>query len=330
MKTILLAVDIYENGPIGQTQEWESQESIFLLQKDLERMGYEVMILEKQTEITHFILDFLERKNRNNLIVFNLIEGYQSRNRESYIPALCEYLGVCYTGSDAYAQNISLDKSLTKMIAKELGIASPMSNLIERKSIQNDLPFPLFIKPNAEGSSLGIGEDNILYHADDLNRKANELFLQFDELILESYIPAEDLTVGILGQPGKYMVTDVARIVYDSTVYSEKVKSKSSMPEKLILDLPQTIVDSIKHKSLAFAEKIKIFGPARIDFRLNGTQLLFLELNLTPGLSKIYSALPMIWQKSGASYETLLQSILESAEWRYDHMKSSAYGKRNH
>ncbi|WP_167883642.1 D-alanine--D-alanine ligase family protein [Leptospira ognonensis] len=328
MKTILLAADIYEHGPEGYTQEWESEKSILLLQESLIRLGHSVFLLERPKQVAEFILEYLKGKPREDLIVFNLVEGYQSRNREGYIPSLCEYLGVSYTGSDTYAQAVCLDKHLLKLICKDLDILTPKSRRLTNTSRTiNGLKFPLFIKPNGEGSSLGINEESILHSNFDFERVSDKLFGKYDTLLLEEFIPGEDITIGLLGHSDHYQLTDPARISYSGTTYSEQIKSKSGMPEILNFDLPDGIAEHLKQVSLKIANHLKIIGPARFDFRWQGEEIYFLELNLTPGLSKVYSTLPMCWENSGRSYEEMLKLILISAQERFENSSEQHYGK---
>ncbi len=335
---MLLAADIYEHGQPGLNQEWESEDSIQKLASTIIDLGYHCVVHERSEDIVRFILESIETKGRENLIVFNLVEGYQSRNREAYIPTVCEYLGVCFTGSDSYAQIISLDKNLMKSEVMKLGIATPKSILLQAKSwLAESMPpeldlldYPLFIKPNGEGSSLGIQSGNIIQNESQLRTKIADLFSDFEELLIEEFIPGEDLTVGILGYPGNYFVTDIGRLSYTDEVYSQLIKSKGLMTESISFDVPTDVSTKVKMEALQVSEKLKIIGPSRLDFRFNPKGIYFLEANLTPGLSQIYSALPLLWKQAGASYLDLIQNILASAEWHYKNSKSFQYGKGGH
>src|SRR5882762_10422902 len=91
-------------------------------------------------------------------LIFNTAEGRRGRFREAFFPALFDELGFPYTGSDAYALAVTLDKSLTKLMLGEHGVVSPRGQFIDDLA---DLRlegwrFPLIVKPNFEGSSKGI------------------------------------------------------------------------------------------------------------------------------------------------------------------------------
>ncbi|TGN18652.1 D-alanine--D-alanine ligase family protein [Leptospira idonii] len=332
MKTILLACDLFDEKNPRLTQEWESSESIQNLKNTILGLGYDPVILSNPKEIVHFILDFIERKNRDDLIVWNFVEGYFSRNREGYIPSLCEYLGVCHTGSDGFSQSLTLNKFQTKLLANHLGISTPKFELIGPQNSESkpaSLSFPLFAKPNGEGSSLGISETNIIKNEIQFRDRIPSLLEEFGEVLLEEYIEGADLTLGVIGNHPNYEVTPIARVEYPGAVYSEEVKTKDGMPETLVFDVSEEIFRQAEKKSIHLAEIIRFSGYARIDFILKEDRLYFLEINLTPGFSNIYSSLPEVWEKSGKKYSDLIRSVLDLAEKEYKSHPRYRYGKEN-
>jgi D-alanine-D-alanine ligase len=92
-------------------------------------------------------------------IVFNIAEGTQgSRGREAQIPALCNLLRIPFTGSDETTLCIALDKALAKRILATHHIKTPKYKVIRSgtKTSRGAFPYPVIVKPNAEGSSKGI------------------------------------------------------------------------------------------------------------------------------------------------------------------------------
>src|SRR6185436_10577139 len=96
-------------------------------------------------------------------LIFNAAEGRRGRFREAFYPALFDELGFPYTGSDAYALAVTLDKQLTKLILHQQGVRTPGWQFVEnvREFRPEDLKFPVIVKPNFEGSSKGITQDSI-------------------------------------------------------------------------------------------------------------------------------------------------------------------------
>ena len=91
-------------------------------------------------------------------LVFNIAEGVAGRNREAAVPALCELMGIPYTGSDAATLSIALDKALSKRVLLQHGILTAEFQVMEtgRERLSSKLKFPLIVKPNQEGSSKGV------------------------------------------------------------------------------------------------------------------------------------------------------------------------------
>ena len=136
--------------------EYEDRRTIAWLRRTLGELC-EVVDLPWRTalasELSNYELD----------VIFNNTEGTGGRNRESLLPALAETQGVACTGSDSLAVGISLDKSLTKVLARHHGIPTPRFLKVSspeqwrsQKRIEMGLTFPLIVKPNTGGSSLGI------------------------------------------------------------------------------------------------------------------------------------------------------------------------------
>ena len=97
-------------------------------------------------------------------LIFNTAEGRRGRFREAFFPALFDELGMPYTGSDAYALALTLDKQLTKLVLAQHGVPTPRWQYLEDPAqLQvNALRYPVIVKPNFEGSSKGITQDSVV------------------------------------------------------------------------------------------------------------------------------------------------------------------------
>src|SRR5207237_8366783 len=178
--------------------EWDSAQTIDAIAGALAAYG-EVIRLEGSP-------DFPERlRAARPDIVFNIAEGLEGVNRESHIPATCEFLGVPYSGSDPLTLSLCLDKARAKEIltyhrvptapfllvesAKDLdrllGGASPLSPPSEI--------MPFFVKPVHEGSSNGITEQNFVRSADELEAQVRRLLDTYQQAVLvEEFLPGAE------------------------------------------------------------------------------------------------------------------------------------------
>lgn len=326
MKTVLLACDIYDQTNPKLFQEWESFDTISHMESTIESLGYKVVVLNDATEITS-ALSGIPKSNRKNWIVWNLIEGYLSPSREAYIPALCEYLGIPHTGSHAAVQTLTLDKYKTKLYLESFGIKTSKSQLILHGSESLKIPYPIFIKPNGEGSSLGISDQNIIRSEMEWKLRVPNLFNEYAPLLVEPYISGRELTAAVMGNQGSYEVLPIAYVDYPSETYHEGIKSKSEFLESLDFQVPKSIANQLQETSLQIANLLGVSGYIRIDYKLEDQSIYFLEVNATPGFSAIYSTLPLLWEKSGRSYAELLKKSLELGFEEFLIQKRFQYGK---
>src|SRR6185312_8497228 len=134
--------------------------------------------------------------------VFNICEGVAGYAREAQVPALLEAYDVPCVFSDALTLAIALDKAWTKRILRDAGVPTAPFWVIERASdIRHvPLPYPLFLKPVAEGSGKGVDARSKVTDAAELRAVAGELLVRFRQPVLvETYLPGREFTVGLIG-----------------------------------------------------------------------------------------------------------------------------------
>ena len=211
-----------------------------------------------------------------------------------------------YTGSGTNASHIAMDKNKTKLIAKESNI--PTLNWIAINDKENynldALKFPLIIKPNDGGSTIG------LYYCKNLNDfKINikKSFYSSKIVMIEEYVKAREISVPILdGQVLPIIEIFPKGFLYD---YDSKYESEGSNYE-----IPAQIKDSISRQlandALLIYKKIGCRHYARVDFLLSDNGYYFLEINTLPGLTNT-SLLPKSALKIGLKYKDLVIKIIE-------------------
>lgn len=342
----IIAIDIYpESGkesPLWKNgmQEWESGETLERMVRALESLNHDVKVVYSPRELTevylHLSKDFpfrvSDRKEiEANILVWNLIEGYQSRNREAYIPGICESLGVACTGSDAYAQVISLDKYITKEILYDYipvvrgeSFSLPISEECKQK-----FEYPCFIKPRWEGSGIGISGKSILHSIEDGNFLDNPEKIVMEDWLWEEYLPGREYTVCMLQvSPGNWQ-SFPAEVRYPDVVYGEDIKQKDKMPETFIIHLEKETSERLVLYSNKVVQLLRAEGYARLDFKEDKEgNLKFMEINLTPGLSPIYSLYPKIIQEyTDWEYSEILGKIASITWKNFQSQKRYLYGR---
>ena len=135
-------------------------------------------------------------------LVFNIAEGMHGFGREAQVPALLEAYNIPYTFSDPLGHAISLQKGTTKHILRDLKIPTPDFVVVNCEDDMDkvDLTFPLFAKPIAEGTGKGITARSKITNREEMNKVCKNLLQTFKQpVLIETYLPGREFTVGILG-----------------------------------------------------------------------------------------------------------------------------------
>jgi D-alanine--D-alanine ligase len=177
--------------------EFDSPETIGALEGALARAGHRVEPFDV-TGPASLLVTRLEAFGPD--IVFNLAEGHRGKMRRAFYPALFEELGIPSTGSDAYTLCVTLDKALTKKQLAGWGVPSPRGRLVTRQTLRggglDEVPFPVLVKPNFEGSSKGISQDSVVGDPIALASALEDLLCKYpDGALVEHYIPGIDVRI---------------------------------------------------------------------------------------------------------------------------------------
>lgn len=293
--------------------EWDPPETIIAIANALARQGHIVVHLEATPDLPRVLAE------ADVDLIFNIAEGVEGRNREAQVPALCELLGIPYTGSDSATLAIALDKALGKKVLLQHDILTPRFQLMEspRERISPDMRFPLIVKPNAEGSSKGIGSTSVVDTEEELRAAVKLCVDRYRQpALVEEYIAGREFTVGLLGDKRPRVLPpmeirfkkDTARPVYDYGV-------KQEWEEHVYYECPAKLTDAeqkaIEKIARATFWALDCRDVARVDMRMdNEGRIYVLEVNPLPGLTPGYSDLVLIAKAIGMEYDQLIAEIM--------------------
>jgi D-alanine-D-alanine ligase len=310
--------------------EWDSPTTIAAVESALSHLGKVVRLEAKE--------DFPERLRQVKPdIVFNIAEGFHGVNREAHVPAICEFYGIPYSGSDPFTLSLCLDKARTKETLAFHGIPTPrfavVRKLEELRSVVEKLRFPLFVKPLHEGSSKGITDSNLCPDSGHLLDQTEFLLENYNQPVLvEEYLPGKEFTCAVLGNGDEATVLPIVGMNFDTLpegampIYSFDAKFVWDRPENPldIFQCPARIASALK-KSIerVTLDAFRALGCrdwARIDVRLDGAGVPnVLEVNPLPGIlpdPADNSCLPKAARAAGIGYDELIQSCLRYAAVR--------------
>jgi D-alanine-D-alanine ligase len=255
-------------------------------------------------------------------LVFNIAEGVGvGRSREARVPAVCEMLGVPYTGSDPLTLAATLDKDVTRRLVASFGVEVPAGWLLSpgNRGCSDRLRFPVIVKPAWEGSSKGIrGKALAATPAEVMAVVADQLRGYRQPVLVEEFIAGDELTVGILGNDPP-RVLGVMRVIPNQPnvafVYSLEVKRdfRNQVRYECPARLAPEALASVEEAALKAYQALGCRDFARIDFRLRDGVPYFIEANPLPGLTPETSDLVIMANLVGISHTELIDRILEAA-----------------
>jgi D-alanine-D-alanine ligase len=265
-------------------------------------------------------------------IVFNIAEGKGGDAREAQIPAMLDLLGIPYTHSTSLTHAVALDKALTKKLWRYHGLPTPRFALFETgptPAVTEDPAFPVIVKPNGEGSSKGLFNDNVVEDADSLAERVELIRGTIGgKAIVEEFLPGREFTVSVLGNPGvgggPYTLPIVEQ-TYDT--FPEDLRPFASYEAKWLVDdtstceCPAVLEGDLRDRILSLALEaftaIECRDIARVDLRLdvNGEPHL-LEINTLPGIyhdPEAVSYYPTAARAAGWDYSRMVGQIIAHA-----------------
>ena len=277
--------------------------------KALKKAGYKIIKFDpKFSSIT-------EVKKNHADVIFNALHG--KGGEDGKIQSFFEYIGIPYTHSGVLSSMIAMNKYFSKQIFIKNKIRTPnyfflnkddfsVANLKE-KIKKSKIKFPIVIKPNDEGSSIGV---KICKTYSSLNHAFNSLKNSYDNLIFETFIPGKEIQVAVIG--GKAIGAIELRPRREFYDYAAKYKKSS----KTLHIMPAEISKKKYNEVLKIAGKankaLKCRGVVRCDFRFYKNKFFLLELNTQPGMTSL-SLVPEIAQHSKISFTKLVKWMVEDA-----------------
>jgi len=298
-----------------ETAEFDRPDTLHAIEQTLQDMGFE-------TDRIGHIFDLTRRlaKGERWDLVFNIAEGLKGFAREAQVPALLDAFSIPYTFSDPLVLSLCLHKALTKRVIRDLGIPTPDFSVVENDSDIKlvNLTYPLFAKPVAEGTGKGITSSSKIENSDDLEKICKKLLTLYNQpVLIETFLPGREFTVGIIGTGNEAEAIGTLEIVLreqaEPTAYSYVNKERCE-------DLVEyrMVNESLSRNAQKIALKawrgLGCRDAGRVDLKLDayGTPN-FIEANPLAGLHPEHSDLPILCHALGMSYRELIGRIIASA-----------------
>ena len=244
-------------------------------------------------------------------VVFNALHG--PIGEDGNVQGLLNILGIPYTHSGVMASAIAMHKPAAKQLFAGVGLRCPEGRIVGKKEVVLEHPMepPYVLKPIDEGSSIGVRI---------VQKGSNAPMLNGDwpfgeEVLVETYIPGRELTVGVMS--GKAMA--VTELVTDEGFYDYENKYSATSRTRHIVpaELPKPVYEQALRMAEAAHAALGCRGVSRADFRYDDTEaetgtLYLLEVNTQPGMTPA-SLVPEQAAHLGISFSELVARMVEEA-----------------
>jgi len=303
------------------TAEFDRADTIDAIEKTLQELGYETDRIGNIWNLTRRLAN-----GEHWELVFNIAEGLRGIGREAQVPALLDAFDIPYTFSDPLVLALTLHKGLTKRVLRDLGLPTPdfvevhTEAAIEKVS----LPFPLFAKPIAEGTGKGINSASKINNENELKNVCTQLLKTYRQpVLLETYLPGREFTVGIVGTGEKASAVGVIEVILKENAeqsaysYVNKERCEEFVGYRAVADqMAQAAIEI----ALAAWRGLGCRDAGRVDLRADAQGIPnLMEINPLAGIHPEHSDLPIICNFFDIQYKQLFQMILASALERVNH-----------
>ena len=248
-------------------------------------------------------------------VIFNALHG--KGGEDGRVQSFFEYFRIPYTHSGVLSSMIAMNKYFSKQLFIKNRIRTPNYFFLNRKDYlsvnlmkkikKNKLNFPIVIKPNDEGSSIGV---KICKNLNSLKTQFKKSNNNYDNLIFETYIPGKEIQVAVVG--GKSI--GAIELRPKRKFYDYKAKYKKSA--KTLHIMPAEISKKKYREVLRISKKankiLKCKGIVRCDFRFYKNKFFLLEVNTQPGMTSL-SLVPEIAKHSKISFVQLVKWMVNDA-----------------
>jgi len=248
--------------------------------------------------------------NKTEGIDIALLALHGQYGEDGTVQATLESMGIPHTGSSVLSSSICMDKDVSKKLLRYEGlhtadwlIVSSLEELAEANV--ESLGFPLVVKPNTGGSSIGT---RIVRSRDTLKAAVAEA-LQWDRsIMIEQWIDGQEITCSILD--GKLL--PIVSIKPNAEFFDYTSKYAEGEAEEQVIELPEALQRKVSAAALQCYKALKCSVYARVDIILKDGVPFILEVNTLPGLTRT-SLLPKSAAAAGFSFGMLLDAIITSS-----------------
>jgi D-alanine-D-alanine ligase len=285
----------------------------------LQEGGFDAVAVDPNRDLAH------QLEAVGATAVYNALHG--GAGEDGTIQGVLEMLGVPYTGCGVLASALTMNKVQTKRILGAAGL--PVCDYvyvtlgddaqISAEEIIDRLGLPLVLKPNNEGSSLGV---TIPKTPAQVQADLQSLLADYGEALAEQYLRGTEITIGIVGAGSATRALPVLELVPHNEFYDYEAKYTKGLTDMICpARIPDEVALRARELALAAHKVTGCSGVSRVDMHIDAQERLWIhEINTVPGMTET-SDLPHAAAAEGTGYGALVLEILGSAALRLKEMQ---------
>jgi D-alanine-D-alanine ligase len=255
-------------------------------------------------------------------VIFPVLHG--TYGEDGTVQGLLELAGIPYVGAGVLGSALGMDKEAQKRILRDCGIPVVRFVGLDRRDhreqprlaarLADELGYPVFVKPNALGSSIGIRK---VKHPGELAAALEDAFQYDRKALIEAACEGREIECSVLGNdapeasvPGEIVIG----LKHDFYSYESKYLDPDGAECKIPAALPPSAAERIRALAIAAFKALSLRGMARVDFltRRDLSEIYVNEVNTIPGFTSI-SMYPKLWEASGVPLPRLIDRLIELA-----------------
>ncbi|MCM3127042.1 D-alanine--D-alanine ligase [Paenibacillus provencensis] len=275
--------------------------------------GKQMMVHLNKSKYSPIPIDIKDKRDlitKTNGIDFALLALHGNFGEDGTVQATLETLGIPYTGSGVLSSSICMDKDMSKRLLRQAGVYTPdwinVSSLEELSTVDTEaIEFPVIVKPNSGGSSIGT---QLVRSAEFLEEAVCRALKWDRQVMIERYIEGEELTYSILD--GKLL--PILSIKPKAEFFDYVSKYEAGEEEEQVVQLTDELQNQVNEAALKCYSSLKCSVYARIDLMLKDGVVYVLEVNTLPGMTQT-SLFPQSARADGIEYEGLLDRIITAS-----------------
>lgn len=236
---------------------------------------------------------------------------------DGHLQGYFDMMGLPYTSCDMLTSALTFDKYVCKNYLRQFGICTANAILVRKgqnqvnpEDVVKELHLPLFVKPNKNGSSVGVTK---VKAAEQIIPAIEKAFVDDDEVIIEEFIEGTEITCGLIKAQNKKLIFPITEIVSKNEFFDYEAKYQNGFSQEITpARIDQKVEEDCKNIASEIYDVLNCKGIVRVDYIFSKDKLYFLEINTVPGMSES-SIVPKQIRTAGMTMKEVLTLLIEDS-----------------